>query len=522
LHFHTTQNNDLSSIKKLAGETIWYGASSIFAKFLNYMLTPYLALKFKGTPEYGEMSLVYATISFVNIGVLFGLDYAYFRFIQRKELKDDLYPTLLISLLSTTVLITTLIILLRLPIADFIDVAKHPHYITLSALLIAFDALSALPFARLRHEGKPRKFAAIRVSGIVLNIALTFFFLSICPKLLKTHPNSIIALIYQPKWGFVSYVLLANVIQNFFQLVLLSPLLKGFRWTFNVALWKEIMIYALPLTIAGFGGMINETFDRIMLDRRLPHTGDYATYQVGIYSGCYKLSLLITLFVQAFRMGAEPFFFRQSVEDSAQRTYARVMKFFVILISGMFLFVTLYLDVWKYFITDHSMWVGLRVVPILLFANIFLGIYYNLSIWYKISKSTRAGAYITLAGAVITLIINYLFIPQFGYMASAWATFLCYGSMMVISFVWGQKVYPVPYAWKKLLAYLFIVTILYFVHHGLAGIWPNRIFSIGLGTLLLGGYALFVLRVERREFQRLPYIGKFLRPAAVPASTPTA
>src|SRR5260221_568061 len=247
----------MSSIKKLAGETMWYGASSIFAKFLNYMLTPYLTLKFKGTPEYGEMSLVYATISFVNIGVLFGLDYAYFRYIQRKEFQKDLYSTLLLTLMGSTTLITTLILLFRMPIARSIDIANHPSYVV--------------------------------------------------------------------------------------------------------------------LTVAGFGGMINETFDRIMLDKRLTHVGDYATYQVGIYSGCYKLSLLITLFVQAFRMGAEPFFFRQSVEDSAQRTYARVMKFFVILVSGMFLFVTLYLDIWKYFIADHSMWVGLKVVPILLFANIFLG-----------------------------------------------------------------------------------------------------------------------------------------------------
>jgi O-antigen/teichoic acid export membrane protein len=500
----------MSSIKKLAGETVWYGASSIFAKFLNYMLTPYLTHKFRGTPEYGQMALIYAAISFVNIGVLFGLDYAYFRFIQRKEMQKYLYPTLLISMVSSTTLLTVLFIALRIPFARLIDLQNHPSYIVLAAFLIAFDALSALPFARLRHEGRPRKFALIRVTGILINIALTFFFLSVCPSLLKTHPNSIIALIYQPRFGFVGYVLLANVIQNLCQVLLLSPQVKDIRWSFNFPIWKEVMIYALPLTVAGFGGMINETFDRIMLDWRLPHTNDYATYQVGIYSGCYKLSLLITLFVQAFRMGAEPFFFRQSVEDTAQRTYARVMKFFVILVSGMFLFVALYIDIWKYFIADHTMWVGLKVVPILLFANIFLGIYYNLSIWYKITKSTRAGAYITLIGAAITLVINYVFIPHWGYMASAWATFLCYGSMMVISYVWGQKVYLVPYAWKKLLAYMVIVSLLYFLHMFLTGIWESRVFSIGLGTVFLATYAAFILRVERREFRRLPVVGKYL------------
>lgn len=502
----------------MAGETVWYGASSIFARFLQYLLTPYLTLKFKGTPEYGEMSLVYAAISFVNIGALFGLDYAFFRFIQRKENQKDLYSTLLISMLSSTTLITFLIIYFRVPAAHLIDVANHPEYITLSAFIIGFDALSALPFARLRHEQRPRKFAMIRVSGILLNIALTFFFLSVCPPLLKAHPNSIIAFIYQPRFGFVGYVLLANVLQNLFQLLLLSPLWRRIRWTFNGTLWREVMVYSLPLTIAGFGGMINETFDRIMLDWRLPHTNDYAAYQVGIYSGCYKLSLLITLFVQAFRMGAEPFFFRQSVEDSAQRTYARVLKFFVILVSGMFLFVSLYIDIWKWFISDHTMWAGLKVVPILLFANIFLGIYYNLSIWYKITTFTHAGAYITLIGAVITLAVNYIFIPSYGYMASAWATFLCYGSMMVISYIWGQKIYPVPYAWKKLMAYMVLVAILYFIHLGLTTLWPNRVFSLTLATVMLGGYALFVLRVERKEFRRLPYIGKYLEPRTAPAT----
>jgi O-antigen/teichoic acid export membrane protein len=505
----------MSSIKKLAGETVWYGASSIFAKFFVQLLTPYLTLKFKGTPEFGQMSLVYAAISFINIGVLFGLDYAYFRFISKKEKQGDLYSTLVISLICTTTLITTLIILFRGPIATSLDVANHPGYITLSALLIAFDALSALPFARLRYEGRPRKYAFIRIAGIVVYVGLTFFFLSVCPRLLKSHPNSIIGLIYRPNLGYVWYVLLANVIQNAFQLLLLSSLLKGMRWKFDFPLWRQVMAYSLPLTVAGFGGMINETFDRIMLDWRLPHANDYAAYQVGIYSGCYRLSLLITVFVQAFRMGAEPFFFRQSVEESAQKTYARVMKFFVILVCGIFLFVMMYIDVLKYFIQDPSMWVGLKVVPILLFANMFLGIYYNLSIWYKLSSNTRSGAYITLIGAAITLVVNYVFIPLFGYMASAWATFLCYASMMVISYIWGQRVYPVPYAWKKLVAYMVIVALVYFIYAGLRSIWDSLVYRLVVGTILLAGYVVFILRVERREFRRLPVIGKMLggRPA---------
>jgi O-antigen/teichoic acid export membrane protein len=503
----------LSSIKKLAGQTVWYGASSILARFLYYLLTPYLTLKFKGGSGYGEMSLVYSLIPFLNTLILFGFETAYFRFIQRKDVEKDVYNTLMGSLLISTFFITALILGFRREIASFIHVGAHPEYITISAWIIALDALSALPFAKLRHENKPRKFAAVRVLGILLNIFFAYFFLSICPRLVHDHPHSTILLFYNPGFG-VGYVLIANLVQSLFQVLALSGQLRQFRWTLNTRLWKEIMIYALPLTIAGFGGMINETFDRIMLARRLPLPIDQADFQVGIYSACYKLSLLITLFVQAFRMGAEPFFFRQSLEDSAPRTYARVMKFFVITICLMFLFVSLYLDVWKQFIRDPKMWEGLRVVPILLFANMFLGIYYNLSIWYKLSQNTRAGAYITLIGAGITLIINYLFIPWAGYMASAWATFFCYGTMMAISYVWGQKAYRVPYAWKKLVAYMVIVALIYFVHHFLIGLVHSQIFSLGLATLLTGAYTLFIIRIERKEFQRLPYIGRFLgRPA---------
>jgi len=486
---------------------MWYGVSSIFARFLNYLLTPYLTLMFTGTTDFGKMSLVYSLIPFLNVAVVFALDTAYFRYIQQKETGDRLYDTLLYSLFLNTLLITGILLLFRHPIAAFIHLENHPEYITFTACIIGLEALSALPFAKLRHEGRPKKFAFIRVTGILLNIFFTFFFLSMLPKLVKTHPNSIWRLIYSPGYG-VGYVLLANLISSAFQFLALSGQFFQFRWKFDKKLWLDVMIYSLPLTIAGFGGMINETFDRIMLARRLPI--ERADVDVGIYSACYKLSLLITLFVQAFRMGAEPFFFRQASEGDAPRTYARVMKFFVITICLMFLVVALYLDIWKQFIRDKSMWKGLGVVPILLFANMFLGIYYNLSIWYKLTRNTRAGAYITLIGAAITLVINYIFIPRFSYLASAWATFFCYGTMMVISFTWGQKAYRVPYAWKKLVAYMVIVALLFFIHYGITRLWGNQVFSFILATLLTGAYTYFILRVERKEFRRLPVVGKYL------------
>ena len=250
-----------------------------------------------------------------------------------------------------------------------------------------------------------------------------------------------------------------------------------------------MMAYSLPMLVAGLGGMINETFDRLMLGWWLPGSVQYADEQRGIYSACYKLSILITLFIQAFRMGAEPFFFKQAEGENPQRVYARVTKFFVITVSIMFLVVTLFLPVWKYFI-DPKYWEGLKVVPILLLANMSLGIYYNLSIWYKVTNRTMAGAWITLIGTAITFAINYFFIPKYSYVASAWATFFCYFSMMVISFIWGQKEYHVPYAWKKLLAYIIIIVLLlFFLHHFITGLYSNTIFRFTLAIIFILAFA---------------------------------
>lgn len=394
-------------------------------------------------------------------------------------------------------------------LAAVLGVAKHPEYFTWAALIIGFDALSTLAFARLRFEGRPIKFATIRIAGIIVNIAFTFFFLSVCPAIKKNNPNSFIGTFYNPGLG-VGYVIIANLIQSVVTFLLLSKEFFQFKWQFNGRLWRQIILYSAPLVLAGFAGMINETFDRIMLRwwTSAP-TNDTALLQVATYGACYKLSILITLFIQAFRMGAEPFFFKQAHGQQPQKVYARVMKFFVITICFMFLVVVLFLDVWKHFIKKPLYWEGLGVVPVLLLANMFLGIYYNLSIWYKLSNKTMAGAWITLVGAVITLGINYLFIPRFGYMACAWATFFCYGSMMVVSYLWGQKQYPVPYAWKKLLAYMAISVALYGLYrlftYAEFGIWIDRSFA----AILMFSFTIFVLNVERSELKTLPFVSRY-------------
>ncbi|MDP1812520.1 MAG: oligosaccharide flippase family protein [Sediminibacterium sp.] len=499
----------MSGIKKLAGQTIWYGVSSIAARFINYLLTPYLTFKFTES-QYGEMSIVYAFIPFMNVVFTYGMETTFFRFANQGD-KKKVYNTTSLSLIFSTVVLTVLLIMLQRPLSELLQVTAHPEYLSLSAALIALDALCIIPFAKLRQDGRPVKFALIKVGGILINIISIYFFLSICPRLLAQDPSHWIGRYYDPGW-VVGYVLLANVIQNAITLLLLSKEMLGFEWKLDGALWKEMMKYGIPLIIAGFAGMINETFDRIMLGWWAPVSSvDAAKAEVGIYAACYKLSILVTLAVQAFRMGAEPFFFKQAQQENAPKIYARVMKFFVITLCFMFLMVAMYLDVWKLFIRNPKMWVGLKVVPILLLANMFLGIYYNLSVWYKLGNKTIAGAYITLMGAAITLLINWLFIPYFSYMACAWATFACYGTMMVVSYVWGQKEFRIPYATKKLVAYMVMVVLLFLVHKTAIYFFMAQWFSISFATLLLTFFSWFIFVIEKKEFQKFTFTGKYIK-----------
>lgn len=501
----------MAGIKQLAGQTMWYGVSSIAARLLNYLLTPYLTLKL-AVESYGEMSLVYAAIPFLNILFTYGIETGFFRFVQQAdgdEGKRKVYNTGFISLLISSIVFTILLFYSAGSISSFIRLGNHPEFIKYSALIIALDAITTLPFALLRQQGRPVKFAVIRVSNILINIGFTYFFISVLPGIVKDNPNSIFALIY--KQGYeVGYIILANLIASAVSLLMLYKEIFLVQFNFDKKLWRQMMIYSLPLVIAGLGGMINETFDRIMLGWWAPVASeDAAKFEVGVYSACYKLSILISLFIQAFRMGAEPFFFKQAAGQNAQRTYARVMKFFVITITVMFLAVALYLDIWKQLIRNEEYWAGLKVVPILLFANMFLGIYYNLSIWYKLTGQTIYGAYITLAGAAITLLINYIFIPHYSYVACAWATFACYGSMMIMSYVMGQKHYRIPYATKKLVAYMVIVFLLFLLYSGIVKLYSNPWFNFAVASILMLAYILFIAKVERKEFAKLPVLGKY-------------
>jgi O-antigen/teichoic acid export membrane protein len=500
----------VSGIKKLAQQTIWYGLSSMAARLINYLLTPYLTYKFT-TSLYGEMSIIYAFIPFMNVLFSYGMETAYFRFSQINDGKA-VHNTASTSLIISTLVLSALLFIIAGPVAHLLNISEHPEYLYLCIGIIATDAITIIPFAKLRQEGRPVKFALIKIGGILCNMACIYFLLSYGPHWVKTHPGNFSESYFTGAWA-VGYVLVANLFQNLVILFLLNKELTSFQWKPDRALWVSMLLYGLPLIIAGMAGMVNETFDRIMLGWWAPVQGvEAAKAEVGIYSACYKLSIFITLAVQAFRMGAEPFFFKLSAQEDAPKHYARVMKFFVITLCGMYLVVMLYLDIWKHFIQNKAMWVGLSVVPLLLLANIFLGIYYNLSVWFKLGNRTMAGAWITIIGAIITLSINYWGIPHFSYMASAWATLACYGSMMVISYVWGQKVYPVPYAVSRLLGYLLIAVLL-----GIANQWLTLSDSLPIAFHLLKstGFLIIFLSVlytlEREELKKLPLIGKWVR-----------
>lgn len=496
------------SLKKLAGQTMWYGVSSIFARFLNYLLTPYLTLKLTQS-TYGEMSLVYAYIPFLNVVFTYGMETAYFRFSNKENDPKKVFNTISISILFSTIFLTVLLLLGRNLFAELLRLKDHPEFITWAAWIIALDTLSRIPLAKLRNDGRPRKYAFVMITGILINIGLVFFFYTLLPGLAEKYPEGIFSKWYDPDLG-AGYVIIANLVQAAVTLLLLAPGFLSVRFDMDKKLWRQMMIYSLPIMVAGFGGMINETFDRIMLGWLAPvSSAEAAKAQVGIYSACYKLSILITLFVQAFKLGAEPFFFQQAKGEDAPKTYARVMHYFVITICIMFLAVMLYIDIWKHFINE-KMWGGLAVVPVLLIANMCLGVYYSLSIWYKLSQKTTAGATITFIGAAITILINFLFIPSFGFVACAWATLCCYAGMMTVSYFWGQKVYPVPYNTKKLLKFFGAALLVYGLNTGVLKLTDFRGAYLISGSFFMLAYLAFIAISEKEYLKKVPVFRNFI------------
>jgi len=501
----------LSGIKKLAGQTLWYGIPTIASRFLGYLMNMALPFFIALPEKTADLVQVYTIIPFLNVLYAYGLETAYFRFSQTHD-KQKLYNTLSLSLLFSSIFFTVLLVLCKDVLVSATDLQEHPDYILWMAAIIAVDNLNTLPFAKLRQENRPRRYAFARVMGIVINLFVVIFFLGIVPVMVRSNPDHFLQFIYNKDFG-LGYYLLGNLCGSLFTLLILSKEIKQVRFHFDTRLWKEVMRYSAPLIIVGLGGMINDVLSRLIYRHVVDLPMQQANHELGIFANIFRIALLITIMIQAFRMAAEPFFFNNSKDENAQKTYARVMKFFVIACCFMFLFIGLFLDVFRWIFTTFAdpRWAeGLEVVPLLALGNIFLGIYYNLSVWYKLTDKNTYGAVITVAGAVITIVLNIVLIPVMHYTGAAIATFSCYLFMMISSYLLGQKYYPVPYAVKKLIAYLTLVVLIYLVHLGLLKfISGSLIFSISTGLLLFILFAWFVARIEAKELAKLPVVGKY-------------
>ncbi len=503
----------MSGIKKLVGQTLWYGVPTIAYRFLGYLMNMALPFFIEMPEETADLVQVYAMIPFLNAVYAYGLETSYFKFSQTHD-KTKLYSTLSISLIISTFFFSIILWLCRGSITSVAHLNEHPEYVLWMIGILAIDNLNTLPFAKLRQENRPKMYAFARVAAIFTNIGVVIFFLGIVPSILKKNPESFLSHFYFPQLG-IGYYLVGNIIENIVTLIILQKVIRQIKLKFSFKLWKEVMKYSAPLIIVGLGGMVNDVLSRLIYRHVVDLPIQQANHEAGIFANIFRLALLTTIMIQAFRMAAEPFFFNQSKNENAQLTYARVMKFFVIVCCFMFLFIGLFLDVFKWiFLTfSNKHWIeGFGAIPILALGNIFLGIYYNLSIWYKLTNKNTYGAMITIVGALITIVLNILLIPKLHYYGAAIATFSCYFFMMVSSYKLGQKYYPVPYAVKKLSAYVFVVVLLYLSHLGLTQLVKDNLsFSITTGLILLAIFIRFIGKVEAKEFSNLPVVGRFYK-----------
>ena len=501
----------MSGIKQLANQTIWYGLSNIVGRFINYLLTPLLTY-FYAPAQFGDISLLFAYAGFLNIIFTYGMETSYFRFTQNIEEKK-VFNTSFTSLLISTTIFCLLLLLPVQYVANFMEIGKHPEYVVYVIAIVAFDTLAVIPFSKIRFEGRPRKFAFIKLINILVNFGLVLFVLYVLKPLHESNATNFIGSLYDPKIG-IGYIFIAGLVASIITLLLLAKEFKGYVPTFDKKLFTELLIYSTPLIIVGFGGMINETIDRFMIVKRFDGTVEAAKAANGIYSANNKLAILIVIFIQTFRMGAEPFFFKNSSKENSKETYARIMNFFVIATCLCFLGVVLFLDVWKHFmgIKKHPEYLqGLRIVPLLMMSKLFLGIYYNLSIWYKLTNLNKIGAWITFLGAFITIIFNYFFIPSLGFVACAIANFLCYGSMMWISYSLGQKHYPIPYNVKKSVFYIILASVLFLIHNFLRNSGPGILIIHTAGIFLTFLFVVVVIVKEKAELMHIPIIQKIYK-----------
>jgi O-antigen/teichoic acid export membrane protein len=419
---------------------------------LSFLLVPLYTTEgvLSSVAEYGEVSVIFSYFVLFNVILAYGMETAFFRFFNKEDDKNNVTSTAAISLLLTSIGFFVLGFLFKNQISNLI--AIDVKYIKLVIWILLFDALVIIPFAWLRANEKPMRYAVIKIFNVVVNIGLNLFFLLALKGLASN--NALFDSIYIPNFE-INYIFIANLIASGMTLLLMFPFYAKIKYKFDNGIWKNMIKYATPVLIAGIAFSINETFDRILLDYLLPE--NIAKTEIGMYSACYKLALFMTLFATAYRLGIEPFFFSHAKAENPQKNYARILEFFVAIGSIILLAVVVFADILKPIIVrSEDYWEAMWIVPIILIANFCLGIYHNLSVWYKITDRTKFGAYISVFGALLTLGLNIWLIPIISYKGSAIATLAAYASMMLLSYYFGRKYYPIPYNLKKIGLYLLV------------------------------------------------------------------
>tara|TARA_R110002074_G_scaffold35206_2_gene96285 strand:+ start:945 stop:2369 length:1425 start_codon:yes stop_codon:yes gene_type:complete len=471
----------LSTLKKFFKDTIIYGLATVLPRLMNFVLVP-LHTSTLETSSYSDNTTFYVYAAFFNVLLTYGMETAFFRFFSKSEEKQKVFSTAMISLTVTAVLFLSVVLIFNQQLAELVNL--NQNYFNLLIGILVLDTIVAIPFAYLRATGRPIKFAAIKIVNILTVVVLNFFFLWAIPKYSIGFPN------YDSN-DLVKYIFIANLVASGVTFLLLSPYFLKTKLQFSKTIFKQLLNYGLPIMVAGLAYVINENFDKWLLPDVLGKDIN------GAYSGCYKIAVFMTIFIQAFRLGAEPFFFNHSKEKNAKETYARIMKYFVIFGSAMLIFIIAYLDIFKVLIVrDESYWIAIDIVPIVLLANLCLGIYFNLAIWYKLTDKTLFGMYLSLVGAAITIVFNVVMIEKIGFIAAAWATLLAYGIMMIASYVLGQKFYPVPYSLKSILGYLLFAIIL-------SVIALNTNANYYINTMLVLVFLGLVVFIEKNEIKQL-------------------
>ena len=496
----------MAGLKSLAKDTAIYGLSSIVGRFLNYMLVPlYTDVLPASTGGYGVVSNVYAFTALMLVLLTFGMETGFFRFANKSgEDPMKVYANSLLSVGGVSLIFVLLCLLFLQPISNLLDYGDHPEFIAMMAVVVALDSFQCIPFAYLRYKKRPVKFAAIKLLSIIGGIGLNLFFLLVCPWL-NVHCPATISWFYDPDY-LVGYIFISNLIISVVQMFFFIPELTGFAYKLDRVLLKRMVVYSFPVLILGLVGILNQTVDK-MIYPFLFEDRQEGLVQLGIYAATSKIAMVMAMFTQAFRYAYEPFVFGKDREGDNRKMYAAAMKYFLIFSLLAFLAVMFYLDLLRYLVAK-GYWEGLGVVAIVMLAEICKGIYFNLSFWYKLTDKTYWGAYFSVIGCVIIVVLNILFVPVYGYLASAWASVAGYAVILLLSYWIGQKEYPIRYDLKSLGLYVLLAAVLYVIGEQVP--IPNLVLRLAFRTVLL---LLFIAYIIKKDLplSQIPVINRFIK-----------